>query len=92
MMRVREVHFCFHFYDCKLHAHLKPFQKLHTESRLGPIDESLSQNQKSGPIIMTKSLGVAEDFGPERGQPPGFHASPIRACERFHLRELNYRF
>ena len=44
-MRAREVHFCFYFYDCKLHARLKPFQKLHTESQLGPIDKSLSQNQ-----------------------------------------------
>ena len=26
---------------------------------------------------MTNSLGVAEDFGPERGQPPGFHVGPI---------------
>ena len=39
---------------------------------------------------MTKSLGVAEDFGPERGQPPGFHAGLIWACERFYLWELNY--
>ena len=36
---------------------------------------------------MTNSLGVAEDFGPERGQPPGFHVGPIRACERFYLWE-----
>ena len=37
-VRAREDLFCFHFYDCKLHAHLKPFQKLHTESQFGPID------------------------------------------------------
>ena len=36
---------------------------------------------------MTNSLGVAEDFGPERGQPPGFHVGPIRACDRFYLWE-----
>ena len=41
---------------------------------------------------MTNSFGVAEDFSPERGQPPGFHVGPIQACERFHLWELNYRF
>ena len=41
---------------------------------------------------MTNSLGVAEDFGPERGQPPGFHVGPIRACDRFYPWEPNYRF
>ena len=48
----------------------------------------------SGPYItvMTNSLGVAEDFGPERGQPPGFHVGPIRACDRFYPWEPNYRF
>ena len=42
--------------------------------------------------IMTKSLGVAEDFGPERGQPLGFHVGPIWACNRFYPWESNYRF
>ena len=41
---------------------------------------------------MTNSLGVAEDFGPERGQPPGFHVGPIQACDRFYPWEPNYRF
>ena len=67
------------------------FPKAAHRVAIGTNRQIVIAKPKSEPI-MTKSLGVAEDFSPERGQPPGFHVGPIRACDRFYLWEPNYRF